>query len=59
MVWGKKLILSLNFCHHVTEVLARWQQNEETRVILVLDDFDSSAFTAFEVDVLLRVESRS
>ncbi len=50
----------LRFCHHAPEVLARWQQNEKTvtRVIQVLDDFSSSAFAAFEVDVLQRGESR-
>ncbi len=29
-----------------------------TRVVRVLDDFDSSAFAAFEVDVQQRGESR-
>ncbi len=49
-----------DFCHHAPEVLARWQCNEETvtEVICVLDDFSSSAFAAFEVDVLQRGESR-
>ncbi len=45
---------SLSFCHHAPEALARWQWNEKmvTGVIRVLDDFYSSAFAAFEVDVL-------
>ncbi len=57
MAWGNKLLcLSVFF----TEALARWQWNEETvtGVIWVFDDFDSSAFAAFEVDVLQRGENR-
>ncbi len=51
---------SLGFCHQAAEALTRWQHSEETvsRVICVLDDFDSSTSTAFEVDVLQRGESR-
>ncbi len=51
---------SLSFCHQAAEALTRWQQSEETvtGVIWVLDDFDSSASAAFEVDVLQRGESR-
>ncbi len=51
---------SLSFCHHAPEALARWQSTEKmvTGVIWVFDDFSSSAFTAFEVDVLQRGESR-
>ncbi len=51
---------SLSFCHHAPVALARWQQNEKTvtRVICVLDDFSSSAFAVFKVDVLQRGESR-
>ncbi len=51
---------SLSFCHHAAEALTRRQQSEKTvtRVIWVLGDFDSSAFAAFEVDVLQRGESR-
>ncbi len=50
---------SLSFCHQATEALTRWQQSEKTvtRVVRVLDDFDSSAFAAFEVDVLQGGES--
>ncbi len=40
---------SLSFCHHAQVALARWEQNEKTGVIFVLDDFSSSAFAAFEV----------
>ncbi len=61
MAWGKRFLLSLSvFCHQATEVLTRWQQSENTvtRVVRVLDDFDSSTFAAFEVDVLQRGESR-
>ncbi len=52
---------SLSFCHQAAEALTRWQQSEKTvtRVVRVLDDFDSSASAAFEVDVLQRGESRS
>ncbi len=41
-------------------MLTRWQQSEKTvtRVVRVLDDFDSSASAAFDVDVLQRGESR-
>ncbi len=44
------------FCHHAPEALARWQCDEKTvtGVIWVLDYFCSSAFAAFEVDVLQR-----
>ena len=51
---------SLGFCHQATEALTRWQQNEKrvTRVICVLNDFNSSAFAAVEVDVLQRGKSR-
>ncbi len=51
---------SISFCHHAPEALTRWQQSEKTvtRVVRVLDDFDSSASAAFEVDVLQRGESR-
>ncbi len=61
MAWGKEAPpKSLSFCHHAMEALTRWQQNEKTvtRVICDLDDFSSSAFAGFEVDVLQRVESR-
>ncbi len=56
MARGKKLLLSLSFCHQVAEALTRWQQSENTvtRVVRVLDDFDSSTSAAFEVDVLQR-----
>ncbi len=45
--------MSLSFCHHAPVALARWQQNEKTvtGMICVLDDFCSSAFATFEVDV--------
>ncbi len=38
---------SLGFCHQAAEALTRWQHSEETvsRVICVLDDFDSSTST--------------
>ncbi len=51
---------SLSFCHQATEALNRWQQSKKTvtRVVRVLDEFDRSAFAAFEVDVLQRGESR-
>ncbi len=44
MAWGKKLLLSLS----VPEKMVSW----------VFEDFSSPAFTAFEVDVLQRGESR-
>ncbi len=61
MAWGKKLLLRLSvFAIRQRKRLTRWQQSEKTvtRVVQVLDDFDRSAFAAFEVDVLQRGESR-
>ncbi len=61
MAWGKKLLLSLSV--FAIMLLKRLPDGSEmkkmvTRVIRVLDDFSSSAFAAFEVDVLQRGESR-
>ncbi len=53
MAWGV-------FFHHATDAHTRWQQSEKTvtRVFYVFDDLSSSAFAAFEVEVLQRGESR-
>ncbi len=61
MAWGKKLLLSLSV--FAIMLLKRLPDGSEmkkmvTGVIRVLDDFSSSAFAAFEVDVLQRGESR-
>ncbi len=57
MAWGKKLFLSLS----VFAIMLQKRLPDEktvTGVIWVLDDFSSSAFTAFEVDDLQRGKSR-
>ncbi len=58
MAWGKKLILSLSvFAIMLWKHLPDGSKMETVvRVIWVLDDFISSAFAAFEVDVLQRGE---
>ncbi len=59
MAWGKKLLLSLS----VFAIRQRKRLPDGSRVKRQLlgwfeIDFDSSAFAAFEVDVLQRGESR-
>ncbi len=65
MAWGKKLLLSLSvFAIMLLKRLPdgskrkRWLPWWVESLIWVFDDFSSSAFTAFEVDVLQRGESR-
>ncbi len=54
MALGKKLLLSLS----VFAIRLRKRLPDGSRVNRVLNDFDSSASAAFEVDVLQRGESR-
>ncbi len=56
--WGKKLLLSLSVLPSCYGSACQMAVKEETvtREICVLDDFSSSAFAAFEVDVLQRRE---
>ncbi len=60
MVWGKKLLLS--FSVFAIMLLKRLPDGSKmktvTGVIWIFEDFSSSAFAAFEVDVLQRGESR-
>ncbi len=61
MAWGKKLLLSLSvFAIMLRKRFPDGSKKEKTitRVVWVLNDFDSSAIAAFEVDVLQRGESR-
>ncbi len=60
MAWGKKLLLSLSvFAIMLLKRLPDGsKQKSLEKVIWVFEDFCSSAFAAFEVDVLQRGKSR-
>ncbi len=58
-VWGKKLLLSLSvFAIMLLKRLQMAVNRKDGYQAGVLDDFSSSAFAAFEVDVLQRGKRR-